>query len=114
SPPQIRRAVASTPPRPPRAGRPAAGSSGRQDVDGAAMQGEAPVPIALDLEDLVDEARYLDFQIVVALRGRARLVEPDVERPGDTQVDLTHDGPGHEVHVMRGLDRIAVLADQAH
>ena len=42
------------------------------------MEGEPPVPIALDLENLVDEARHLDFQIVVALRRRARLVEPDV------------------------------------
>ena len=49
------------------------------------MHGELPVPIALDLEDLVDEARHLDLEVVVALRGRARLVEPDVERPGGTR-----------------------------
>ena len=40
------------------------------------MDRELPVEIAFQLQDLVDEPRHLDFEVVVALCRRARLVEP--------------------------------------
>ena len=59
-----------------------------QHVDGAAMHGELPVALARDVEDLVDHARHLDLQIVVALGRRAGLVQAEIERPRHAEVRL--------------------------
>src|SRR5262249_17602448 len=79
-----RRARAAPPGRPGCRGarRPAAPSGRGQHVDGAPVQRELPVTITLDLEDLVHEPGHLELQVVVALRGRAGLVEADEEGPG--------------------------------
>src|SRR5262245_27804769 len=58
-----------------------ASRSGRQDVDRAAMDGELPKTVTRDLQNLVDEARDLHLEVVLALGRRARLVETDAERP---------------------------------
>ena len=59
-------------PRARRAGARAPARHARQHVDRAAVDRELPVPVALDLEDLVDEVRHLDLEVEVALRRRPR------------------------------------------
>src|SRR5712691_471185 len=72
------------------------------------------MPVAVDLEDLVDEPRNLDLQIVLTLRRRSSVVEAEVERPGGPEVYFADDRSGHEVRVMGGVHPVPVLADQTN
>src|SRR5947199_8919321 len=64
------------------------------------MDGELPVPVAVDLEDLVHETRNLDLEVVLPLRRLPRLVESDHERHGGAQVGHGHYTARHQIHVM--------------
>src|SRR5207245_2313198 len=76
------------------------------------MDGELPVPVAVDLEDLVHETRNLDLEVVLPLRRLPRLVESDHERHGGAEVGLGHYAARHQIHVMPRVRRASVLPDQ--
>src|SRR5207253_4521582 len=85
-----------------------------QDLDGAAVDGDLPGAVPRDLQDLVDELRHLDLEVVVALCRWPGLVEPQVEGPHRAGVSLADHRRAHQVRVVPGVGPAPVLADQAH
>ena len=74
-------------------GHRACGAAGRTWMEPRCME-SCQLAVAGDVEDLVDEPRHFDLEVVVALGRRARGVEPDVERPRRPEVGLAdHDAP---------------------
>src|SRR5213080_2630881 len=73
------------------------------------MDGELPVPVAVDLEDLVHETRNLDLEVVLPLRRLPRLVESDHQCHGGAEVGLGHHAARHQIHVMPRVRRASVL-----
>src|SRR5206468_11249076 len=88
--------------------------SRRQDVDRAAVDRELPAAIAVDLENLVDQVRHFDFEIVITLRGLAGRRKADAQAPGRPEILLADHDSVHEVHVLRRIGGSTVFADQAY
>ena len=56
------------------------------------MDRELPPPVAIDLEDLVDEVRHLHLDVVISLCGRTGRVEPDAQAPRGAEILLADHG----------------------
>ena len=73
------------------------------------MHRDLPAAVAGDPEDLVDQPRDLDLEVVLALARGPGGVQAEEERPGRPVVDLAHDDPAQEVQVVDGVGAGPVL-----
>src|SRR5262245_20135163 len=73
-----------------------------------------PSTIAADLQDLVNEPRHLDLEVVVALGRAPGIVEAHIECVGRAEVGFPDDLTREEIHVMHWISRPTILPDETH